>query len=513
MKLIGLDIGTTGCKALLIEPEAKSVFRAFREYGIDADGRGKAEQNAEHVWTLAKDVLREVIAAAGSPEVAALSISAQGDAIIPVDGDGNALHPAILGMDYRCRTELAAVAERYDEFTLFQRTGMRPHPINSFLKMLWLRRERPDAFARAAALVTYSGFAMGRLGRPGVEDMCMASRSMAFNLVDGRWDEEILAAFDFPLAMLPEVIRSGSVAGSMRPALAAELGLKNHPLIVAGGHDQPVCGIGAGVIDATTAVVTTGTAEVLSRYLPRPLMTKGMFDSYYPCYCSAMGEGYFTFSLNHVGGLALRWFKDAWCAEEIRAAAETGEDPYNVILGKMPAGPSPMFALPHFTGSGTPFCDLSARASFVGMTLDTDKPTAVLALLEGLAFDLRLNFDTMKGLGIETSKQRNVGGGSRSPRWLQLKADVLGLPVEAMQNPDAGCVGAAILAGTGAGCFSSIADGVSRLVTIADSYEPDPRRHRDYSERYLEYRRLYDTLAPFYSSVRGRESIGESSDS
>lgn len=502
MRLLGLDIGTTGCKALLIDSETGHAARAFREYGVEADAAGKAEQDAAAVWRLAKTVMREVLEGEGFPKVAAVSVSVQGDAVVPLDAGGDPVHPAILGMDYRCRGEMDECAERFDGFDLFRRTGMRPHPINSFLKMLWFRRERADAFARTAQLASYGDFILGKLGCPGVIDMCNASRSMAFNLEAGRWDWEVLAAFDFPARLLPAIAHSGSPLGSMDEALAAELGLAERPLIVAGAHDQPMCAIGAGAISGEIAVATTGTAEVISRYLPDPVLSRGMYDSYYPCYCSGMGKGYFTFSLNHVGGLALRWFRDRWCGEETRQAAESGRDPYDIIMGAMPPGPAPMYALPHFTGSGTPFCDFSARASFVGMTLETDRPTVALALLEGLTFDLRANLDRMRELGMGTACLRNVGGGSRSRRWLQLKADILGVPVEVMRNADAGCVGAAIVAGVGSGVFADFAEGVERLVAVAGRHEPNPAMSAAYTERYGGYRRAYDALTTMYHDMK-----------
>lgn len=498
MHLIGLDIGTTGCKALLVDPASGVVARAFREYGIDSDSQGKAEQDAGQVWELSCAVLREALAAGGNPPVKALSLSVQGDAVIPVDAAGRALYPALLGMDYRSQALLPDCAERFDGFDLFRRTGMRPHPINAFLKMLWLQRERREVFAAADRIVTYSDYVMGRLGCPGVMDQCTASRTMAYSLEKNDWDDGILAAFDFPREKLSRVIPSGSRAGVMDPALARQLGFAEPPVIVAGGHDQPVAALGAGAVTSEVAVASTGTAEVLSRYLPQPVLSRGMYDSYYPCYCSAMGKGYFTFALNHVGGLALRWFRDAWCDGEVRAAAESGRDPYDVIVDAMPEGPTDIFVLPHFTGSGTPTCDLASRAAFVGMSLSTDRPTVGLALLEGLTFELKINLEQMRSLGMTTNRLRNVGGGSRSRRWLQLKADILDLPVDVMANADAACIGAAVLAGHGSGVYSSVEEGVKALVRTAGTYEPDPARVRRYAERFASYRKLYGALAPFY---------------
>ncbi|MDR1745594.1 MAG: hypothetical protein LBS30_07575 [Planctomycetota bacterium] len=498
MRLLGLDVGTTGCKAMLVDPESGRCVRAFREYGVDADASGRAEQDARGVWTLAMAAMRETLEKEAFPPVAAVSVSVQGDAVIPLNADGDPVHPAILGMDYRCRSELEECAGLFDGFDLFRRTGMRPHPINSFLKMLWFRSERKDAFARTAHLASYGDYLLGKLGCPGVIDMCNASRSMAFNIEAVDWDDGVLSAFAFPAGLLPRIVPSGTPLGRMDAGLTAELGLAAPPLIVAGGHDQPMCAIGAGCIDADIAVATTGTAEVISRYLPAPVLSRGMYDSYYPCYSSAMGKGWFTFSLNHVGGLALRWLRDAWCGEEVRLANESGRDPYDVIVDAMPPGPAPMYVLPHFTGSGTPFCDFSSRASFVGMTLETDRPTVALALLEGLTFDLKANLDRMRDLGMTTARLRNVGGGSRSGRWLQLKADILGVPVEVMRNADAGCLGAAIVAGVGAGVFAGHAEGVARLVAVERCHEPDPAMSAAYAERYRGYRKAYAALALFH---------------
>ncbi len=500
MLLIGLDVGTTGCKALLVDSEAGVKARAFREYGIDADGAGKAEQDAEAVWALCREVLGEIAATVSKPDVKAVSLSVQGDAVIPVDAGGNAVHPAILGMDYRCEAELGPCAEAFDSFVLFQRTGMRPHPINAFLKMLWLRRARPAVFDQAVRLAGYADFLMGKLGRTGVLDQCNASRSMAYNLKQLEWDAAVLNAFRFDREKLPEVVPSGTVLGEMSGELVRELGLAGRPLLVAGGHDQPMAAVGAGAITPDIAVASTGTAEVLSRYLSKPVLSHGMYDSYYPCYRSAIGEGYFTFSLNHVGGLALRWFRDGWCAEEMEKARSSGRDPYDVITEAMPEGISPVYVVPHFTGSGTPTCNLRAKAAFVGLTLETDKPTVTLGLLQGLTYELRINLDQMRELGMITTRLRNVGGGARSRRWVQMKADILGLPVDVMENPDAACLGAAIVAGVGAGAFPGIAAGVETLVKVSATLEPDLRLTAAHAENFSRYRELYTSLSQFYRS-------------
>ncbi|WP_455381141.1 FGGY-family carbohydrate kinase, partial [Salinispira pacifica] len=300
MHLIGLDVGTTGCKAVVFDESGGELSRAYREYGIDTDDRGKAEQDAEEVWRLACEVLSEAAewaaTASGPLRSAALSVSVQGDAIIAVDAAGKALCPAQLGMDYRPASYARRTAEVFGEFELFERTGMRPHALNSFVKLLWLRDNYGDAYTRADRIVTYADFVNRKLGAGFSIDLTMASRTMAFNLMDRRWDREILDAFDISPALFSDPVESGTSLGRIDRSLAHQLGLPEETILVSGAHDQPAGGVGAGVVGDGTALDSTGTAEVLSVAFPAPALSREMFDGYYPCYLHAVPGQYFTFA-------------------------------------------------------------------------------------------------------------------------------------------------------------------------------------------------------------------------
>jgi len=508
MTLIGLDVGTTGCKAVVFSDGGAVLGSAYREYGIDADRLGKAEQDAEQVWQQTRAVLAEAVAKAcalraDAAAVAALSLSVQGDAIIPLDAEGVPVHPAVLGMDYRCAPQADACGRQFGAEALFERTGMRPHPINALCKVLWLREQRPEAWARTRRITTYADFILGRLGAPGCIDLTMASRTMAWDLDRDAWAADLLADLRLSPDLLSRPVPTGSVVGRLDPALSQALGLHGTVQLVAGAHDQPAGAVGAGVLEDGDAIVATGTAEVLATTFGR--RAAGLYAGFYPCYRSALPDRYFTFTLNHVGGLMLRWYRDLWGLAEVQEAARRGCDPYEVILSDLPKGPSPVMVLPHLNGSGTPSCDAGSMGAVVGLTLATTRPEIVKAIIECQCYELALNLEALTAAGIAVRNLTAIGGGAKSGEWLQTKADVLNVPIRTLDVAEAGCLGAAIFAGTGAGMYASIAEGARRVVRFKAGCVPDAEAHAAYLRRFALYRELHGALRPLHHRLRHAE--------
>ena len=500
-RLIGIDVGTTGCKAVVFEPEGEILGYGFREYGIICDQPAKAEQDAELVWRLTLEALRDAAAQAGVHEAAAIGLSVQGDAIIPVGTGFMPLHHALLGMDYRPTAQVDWCSRVFGARALFDLTGMRPHPINSIVKALWLKETRPRVFDSAWKIVTYGDFILGRLGADAVIDWTMASRTMAFDLRRRAWAEEVLARMGMHPGLFSRAAPSGEAAGKLSAAAAEEAGLAPGALLVTGGHDQTCAALGAGVNRPGIAVLSAGTADVLSTAFSEPKLNDAMFDGFYPCYLHTKRDMCFTFALNHIGGILLRWYRDTLGGEEVRAAGAAGRDPYEVMVDTVPEGPSPVMVLPHFNGSGNPVCDMSSRGAIVGLTMSTSRPDIVKAILESLAFEMRINLDYWGGAGIEVVDLRAVGGGARSPRWLQIRADILGRPVRTLKVREAACLGAAILAGAAAGVYSSVDEGIACTVRLGQTYQPNPGAVERYTERYAVYRNLYPALRDVNGSL------------
>ena len=494
MHLIGLDIGTTGCKALVFDPAGRIKGHGFREYGVECDAPAKAEQDAEHVWVLTREALGEAVARSGVRDFTALSVSVQGDAVIPVDREFCPLHRAILGMDYRAQRQARECEEKCGAFPLFQQTGMRSHPMTSLTKILLLRDLAPDVFARAWKFVTYADFILGKLGAEAVIDHPMASRTMAFDLHTRRWSELILGKLALDPSRLSRPVPSGTVAGTLRTDLARDLGLPANLLLVAGGHDQTCAALGAGVVRSGLGVVSTGTAEVLATALPAPALTRPMFDSYYPCYLHAKEGMYFTFSLNHIGGLLLKWYRDNFARAEVEEAEARDCDPYQLIDARMPTGPSPLMVVPHLNGTGTPWCDLQAKGAILGLTMASTRHDVAKAILEGLTFELLINLKTLDLCGVRVDELVAAGGGAKSPLWLQLKADILGRPIRTLRCPESACLGAALLAGMAAGVYGSLDEAVQQTVVHDREFVPDATLRARYQERFARYETLYPML-------------------
>jgi xylulokinase len=488
--LIGLDVGTTTCKAVVFDPDGAVLGYGIREYGVLGGPPGAAEQDADAVWRKAMEALAESVSRAGVAEALAIGVSVQGDAVIPVGRDLAPLHNAVLGMDYRCAPQAELCAERFGARALFDRTGMRPHPITSLSKILWLKDERPQAYSSAWRIFTYEELILGRLGGEPVMDWTMASRTMAFDRATRSWADDLLHKLEIDPGLLSPTAASGTGVGRLSAEAASAVGLKPGALLVTGGHDQTCAALGAGMDRPGIGVLSAGTADVLSTASHDPLGGALLFDGFYPCTLHAVPGMSFTFGLTHTGGILLRWYRDTFGAEESRRAAASGRDPYDLLVESATRGPSPVMMLPHFNGSGNPACDASARGALLDLTLSTTRGDVVKALMECLAFETKVNVDYWSGAGIVVEELRAVGGGARSADWLQVRADVLGRPVLTLETREAACLGAAILAGTAAGEYGSVSEGVRRTVRLGRGFQPDARTSALYAERYGTYRRV-----------------------
>lgn len=491
MSIIGLDIGTTGCKAILFNETGRILGQSGAEYSIQTPRPGWAEQEAETVWQLAWQSLREAVAAAPADPPQALAISCQGEAIIPVDESGRAIRPAILGMDTRTGAENEWLAQQFGPEELFNRTGMPIHTINTLPKLLWLRQHEPDLWQAADQFLLYEDFFLRRLGGQAVISHCLASRTQMYDLAAGDWADDILERAGIERSRLAALAPpEGGAVGKLRPALAAELGLSGDLLLVSGGHDQACAAFGSGVTEAGLAMVSTGTAEVVEVAMASPALDERLRQGNISVYRHVAPGLYLAMTLNHSGGLLLRWFRDTLSCHE-------GPDAYDRILAGVSAEPTDLLVLPHFAGSGTPWLDTASKGAILGLTFAATNAHLAKAILEGLTFELRVNLDLLQEAGIAITELHAVGGGARSDLWLHLKADIGRIPLRVPQVTEAACLGAALLAGVAAGVYPDIKTALAQTVRFQQRIEPDPAQSAAYDQRYQLYRQLYPLLRDF----------------
>jgi len=494
ISLAGLDIGTTGCKTAIFDDTGALLASASREYPVAVPQPQWAEQDGEAVWRLARESLREAIAKAGTREVAAIGLSVQGEAVMPVDKNGRALRPVILGMDSRTGAQNAWLCEKFGAEHLFERTGMPVHTVNTLPKLLWLKQYEPDLWSRADKFLLYEDFAIQKMTGQAVISQCLASRTQLYDIQDGRWSPDILQALELEPERLANVQPSGTAVGSMGAELAESLGLIKPPLVVTGGHDQACGALGVGLVRPGLAMDSTGTAEVVEVALEAPVLNETLYRGDISVYAHTAPGLYLAMTLNHSGGLVLRWFRDTLGREEMDQARARGQDAYELLLQGASPEPTSLLLLPDFAGSGTPAFDTASKGAILGLTFGTTKTDLAKAILEGLTFELRLNLDLLREGGVRIDELRAIGGGARSELWLQLKADITGVPVVAPRITEAASWGAALLAGLGAGRFASATEAAEETVHLDRWFEPDSARAARYEERYGLYREVYPRL-------------------
>lgn len=495
MSLIGMDIGSTNCKAVLFDAEGNQLASASREYGEVYPGPSMIELRPQEMWAAICEVLGKVSAAAGGDPPQAVSFSALGEAFTPIGRDGEFLHNTIVSPDNRA----VAIADRWRDSlgaqAIFEITGMPIHPSFTLNKIIWLKENRPEIHARTWKYLLWPDLVFYKLGLPPRLDWSLAGRTMAFDVVHKCWSGKLLDAAGITPELFAEPVRPGTLIGEISAEASAQTGLPKGCLVVAGGHDQPMNALGAGVIKEGMAVDGMGTVECITVAFEKPVLTADMLAHNYCCYPHVCGDLYASLAFNYSCGALLRWFRDNFARLEAQEAAAKGVDVYDYLLSDLPEGPSGLLLVPYFAGSGTPYMDPRSSGAILGLTLGCDQKRFLKGILEGVCFDLALNIHGLEDAGVAVDRLRCTGGGSKSPYWLQMKADITGKECVTLNITESGCQAAAMLAGVQAGVYGSVEEAVGVLVKEKESYEPRPAQQAEYAEKFALYKEVWPTIA------------------
>jgi len=495
MSMIGLDIGTTGCKAIVFSEDWQIVGQGKREYSILTPQTHWAEQDAELVWELVIESLAEAVSQSSSDLPSSMALSVQGEAVISVDKQGKPIRNAILGMDTRTTEENAWLTETFGAEELFNLTGIPIHTMNTLTKLLWLKKHEPNIWKTADKFLLYEDYFLRRLTGKASISHCLASRTQMYDLQNGCWAADILEKCGIDAGRLSELAPdAGGVVGSLEKDIAAQIGISSDVLVVSGGHDQACAALGSGVIKPGLAMVSTGTAEVVEVAMSSPVLGESLRQGNISVYRHVIPSLFLSMTLNHSGGLCFRWFRDTLGKDKLLEAEHAGEDAYDLMLKNANPGPTDLMMLPHFSGSGTPMLDTTSKGAFLGMTFATTQADMAKAILEGLTFELKVNLDLLRKSGVEVSELYVVGGGARSDIWLQLKADICETPLRVPRVTEAACLGSAILASVGIGNYGNINSAVKDAVKMDRMITPCSKQVKTYRQRYELYLELYPKL-------------------
>ena len=454
--LVGLDVGTTGVKAVAVSPDGRVVASASEEYALSTPQPGFAEQDPEDWWRAAQSCLEQL-------PPGHIGLSGQMHGLVVLDAEDRVLRPAMLWNDQRTGAECAEIEARVGLERLIALTGNRALTGFTAPKLLWLRGHEPDTYARIRHILLPKDYVRLRLTGEHAIDVADASGTLLFDVAGRRWSEEVCAALDVPLAWLPPVHESTEIAGA---------------------GDQAAAALGVGIVSPGPVSVVLGTSGVVFAVLP----------SYTPdaqarvhVFCHAVPGTWHAMGVMLSAAGSFTWLRRV-----------VGAD-YGVLdeeAARWAPGTEGLLFAPYLAGERTPHADPDARGAFTGLSLRHDRGALARATLEGVAYGLRDSLELLRELGVRPAVGRVSGGGATSGLWLRIVASVLALPLERTESEEGSAFGAALLAGVRAGVFRDAADAVARCVRVRDRIEPDPDWSAAYERGYDRFRLLYPNLRP-----------------
>ena len=494
MSLLGIDVGTTGCKVIAFREDGTTLAQAYGEYPLIHPQPGWSELDANGVWENISAGIQQVASQTKSDPIEAISVASQGEAVTPVSADGQVLANAITTFDARTTGICDGLKQQITPLEVMKITGMPMSDIHTLAKLIWMQRNQSDLYRQVWKFLGFEDFVYFKLGVPPVVDYSLAARTMAFDIITKSWSEKMLGLANINASLFPDAAPSGTLIGEVSPKVADELSLPQGVVCVTGGHDQPCGALGAGIIRSGEVMDATGTVECIAPAFTEPVINQDMIDGNFACYPHVVDGLYVTLGFVSSGGVVLRWFRDTLAQAEVAQAEAEGRDVYDLLMEALPDSPGTAMVLPHFTGSGTPHLDLESKGAIVGLTLSTTKGELIKGILEGISYEIKQNLAMLQDAGVVINEVRAIGGGAKSEKWLQLKADMFGKKVIALDISEGVCLGTAILSGTAIGKYDSIESAVEQLVTPRDVYYPRDEYAQRYDEKLKAYAQIYPAL-------------------
>jgi xylulokinase len=495
MKTLGIDVGTGGTRAVVIDPDGKVVASATAEHVPFVSTRtGWAEQDPEDWWRATITVVREVLSQSSSDEIKAVGLSGQMHGLVLLDQSDEVLRPAIIWCDQRTDSQCKSLTELVGANRLIELTCNPALTGFTLPKMLWVREWEPEVWRSVRSVLLPKDYVRLKLSGDRATDVADASGTLLFDVKARRWSSEMLSATEIDERLLPRVYESPEVTGSISSAGAEATGLRAGTPIIAGGGDQAANAVGMGIVRSGAASSTIGTSGVVFASTDKPLLDpKGRVHTF----CHAIPDRWHVMGVTQGAGLSLRWFRDQFGATE--GAGCNSYDRLTKEASLVSSGSDGLIWTPYLMGERTPHLDPFAKAALVGLTASHTRAHIVRAILEGVAFSLRDAFEIFNEMGVQVEEIRLGGGGARSRLWRQIQADVYGQPVKTVAAEEGAAFGAALLAGVAAGIWSSVDAACDTVVRIADHLEPNAESVKILAQQYERFKQIYPALKPIMS--------------
>jgi xylulokinase len=501
--LLGIDIGTSGTKTILIDETGTVLARATLEYPLYSPRPLWSEQNPEDWWAATHGTIRQVLMKSGvrSEEIKGVGLSGQMHGAVFLDSDNQVLRPAILWNDQRTQAECDWITNTIGKAKVVELTSNPVLTGFTAPKIVWLRNNEPETFAKVRKVLLPKDFIRLKLTGEFATEVSDASGTSLFNVTKRQWADEMLDGCGIPRDWMPRSYESQEVSGKISAEASALTGLAEGTPVVGGGGDQAAGAVGNGIVETGIVSSTVGTSGVVFAFSDTPNVDPGLRLH---TFCHAVPGKWHLMGVMLSAGGSLQWYRDTFCQPEKVVAGALGRDPYDIICAeaeKTPTGAEGLMFLPYLTGERTPYPDPSARGVFFGITRRSDRNAFARAVLEGVAYGLRDSFEIMREMNLPIREVRASGGGARSPFWRQIQSDVTGLQHVTINVDEGPALGVALLAGVGTGVYPSVEAACRAVIKVEDSTETCSVNHAAYDQFYGVYRSLYANLKEQFSEV------------
>jgi xylulokinase len=492
MIFAGIDVGTTRCKLTLFD-DGKPLASFQERYQRTARNHSESVIDPEEILACVKKII--IQAYKSDPRLTAIGLTSFGEAFVLLDKNDRPLYESMLYSDPRGREEAKELQAAVSDEKLAEITGQTANPMFSLSKLLYLKKHHPEIYQRGVRLCLVEDYLVYMLTGVQQIDYALACRTQAFDIRKLEWSSEILDKFNVSSSLFSRLVEVGTNAGLMKKEVASELGIPDQITVITGAHDQIAAALGVGLWEEGDSVDGAGTCECLTPLYSdlsgqKQLCYEGFGIIPYP-----KKNTYVSYGMITTGGALLEWYLDKFCQAELQRK----EDPYLKLNEQLSAKPTDVFVLPYFAGSGCPYMDPLATGALVNLSLGTSREEIYQAVLESLAYEMRLLKESLKADSVPVRCLLVSGGGALNDKWTQIKADVLNLPYVSFENHDAGTVGSGIIIGKALGLFKDFPDGIEKMVKVKHRFLPNQERSAQYEEKYQRYLKLYRALKPLES--------------
>lgn len=489
MLYIGVDLGTSAVKLLLMDETGKIHNIVSKEYPISFPHPGWSEQNPEDWFAESMEGMKELIAECDKSQVAGIGFGGQMHGLVALDAEDQVIRPAILWNDGRTTKETEYLNEEIGRETLSKYTANIAFAGFTAPKILWMKENEPDKFARISKIMLPKDYLAYRLSGVHCTDYSDASGMLLLDVEHKCWSKEMIEICGISEEQLPKLFESYEVVGTLKGEIASELGLSEQVKVVAGAGDNAAAAVGTGTVGEGKCNISLGTSGTIF------ISSKNFgVDEHNALHSFDHADGNY-----HLMGCMLSAAScNKWWMDEVLRTKEYGEEQKKITK----LGENNVFYLPYLMGERSPHNDPKARATFTGMTMDTTREDMTQAVLEGVAFGLRDSLEVARNLGIKIERTKICGGGAKSPLWKKIIANVMNLKVDVIESEEGPGYGGAMLAAVGCGAFASVEDAAEKLVKVVDTIEPEVELVEKYEERYQQFKKIYPAMKELFQNIK-----------